>query len=291
VTTFYTYLEPTPDRRQRHSPPGRDCRLWPQLFSGTLSATATPLTVPTASLLGGNGSALTSVTLDISLTLTSGTLAVASPYNASTVLLKSGNLAGLTSLTQAQTNLGLGSMATQNSTAVAISGGAITGGTIDNAAIGSTTPSTIKGTTLALTGSLSASYVLAGPAGAAGAPTWRQLSLADLTGVPNGNHISGNGSTLSAVTAGTGLSLTSGTLSVPYGTAAGTAAQGNDSRITGAAQVANNLSDMASPVVARVNVDQGLVTLTYATTITPNAASSNMFTVSGLPSYYSEAGI
>jgi hypothetical protein len=66
---------------------------------------------------------------------------------------------------------------------------------------------------------------------------------------------------------------------VSYGTAAGTAAQGNDARITGAAQVANNLSDMASAATARANVDQGLTTLTYATTITPTVTAANCFTV------------
>jgi hypothetical protein len=56
---------------------------------------------------------------------------------------------------------------------------------------------------------------------------------------------------------------------VQFGTIAGVAAQGNDSRITGAAQKASNLSDLASAATARTNL--GLVA--SATTDTTNAAN------------------
>jgi hypothetical protein len=61
------------------------------------------------------------------------------------------------------------------------------------------------------------------------------------------------------VSTGTGLSgggdlSADRTLSVTYGTAAGTAAQGDDSRIVGAAQKASNLSDLASAATARTNL-------------------------------------
>ena len=50
--------------------------------------------------------------------------------------------------------------------------------------------------------------------------------------------------------------MTGGALSVPriYGTTSGTAAQGNDSRITGALQASNNLSDLANSLTALHNI-------------------------------------
>lgn len=64
------------------------------------------------------------------------------------------------------------------------------------------------------------------------------------------------------IAAGTGLSgggnLSANlTLSVNYGATAGTSAQGNDARITGAAQKAANLSDLASASAARQNLGLG----------------------------------
>lgn len=57
------------------------------------------------------------------------------------------------------------------------------GGTIDNTAIGNTTPSTLRGTTLALTGSLTSKFVLIAPNAANGAPTWRQILSTDVSGL------------------------------------------------------------------------------------------------------------
>lgn len=61
------------------------------------------------------------------------------------------------------------------------------------------------------------------------------------------------------VSAGTGLSgggdlAADRTLTVAYGTSAGTSTQGNDTRVTGSAQKAANLSDLASAATARTNL-------------------------------------
>ncbi len=81
--------------------------------------------------------------------------------------------------------------------------------------------------------------------------------------------------------AGTGLDLTGNTFSVLYGTTSGTAAQGNDSRITGAAQKSANLSDLANVATAVDNLggaastgSGGLVRTTSPTLVTPNIGTA-----------------
>ncbi len=99
------------------------------------------------------------------------------------------NLAELTNAGIARTNLGLGSMATQSSTSISV-----TGGTLNGVTIGGITPGAGSFTTLTLTGSQSAKNVLAAPNATAGAPSWRQLIASDVSGaeavvnkgVPNG---------------------------------------------------------------------------------------------------------
>lgn len=75
--------------------------------------------------------------------------------------------------------------------------------------------------------------------GGGGASTWGQLSGKPFESL------------------GAGLEVVSDALRVKYGTAAGTAAQGNDTRITGAAQKSANLSDLSSASAARQNLGLG----------------------------------
>ena len=72
--------------------------------------------------------------------------------------------------------------------------------------------------------------------------------------VPSSCLLGGTGSALSAVTISSPITCSGGVLGAIFGTTAGTIAQGNDSRIVGAAQTANNLSDLVSPATALVNL-------------------------------------
>ncbi len=97
---------------------------------------------------------------------------------------------------------------------------------------------------------------------------------------------SGKASTATQVIAGTGLSgggtlAADRTLSVTYGTGAGSAAQGNDSRITGAAQKAANLSDLGNAGTARGNLGLGGAALLNVGTAASTVAAGDDSRITG----------
>ena len=92
-------------------------------------------------------------------------------------------------------------------------------------------------------------------------------------------YTGGGGGTVSSVTSANGYltvmnSTTTPVLSVNVGTASGTVAAGNDTRITGALQASNNLSDIASSATARANLGLGNSGVTAATYGSVNAIPS-----------------
>jgi lysophospholipase L1-like esterase len=102
-------------------------------------------------------------------------------------------------------------------------------------------------------------------AGKTGAVTLAESDISNLTA-----DMAAKTPTIRLISAGVGLTgggdlSADRSLAVTYGASAGTAAQGNDSRITGAAQIANNLSDVASPSTALANLGGASIAVLTAT--------------------------
>lgn len=108
-----------------------------------------------------------------------------------------------------------------------------------------------------------------------GTTGWIEVSIADLA------------TAASAKTFGAGLDDVAGVVTVKYGTTAGTAAQGNDSRIAGAALKANNLSDLANASTARANLGLGDAAQKAVTSSTTDTTAGRLVKVGdyglGLP--------
>ncbi len=178
------------------------------------------------------------------------------PANSATLsnyAVRSNNLSDLTSATTARTNLGLGTLATKNS--VDLSTAEVTGtlpstrlpamsGDITNSA-GSGNFTVIRLRNIAVASATPSSGQVLAYDGAAWTPTSVPAGVGTVTNVMAGSGLLG------------GPITSSGTLSVNFGTSAGTVAQGNDSRILGALQSVNNLSEISSAPIARSNLGLG----------------------------------
>ena len=173
---------------------------------GTLGTTAITWTTFTnnATYNAGTGLTLAGTTFSITPVGTANTYGSASQVPVITTNA-SGQVSAVTNTAIAIANTavsGLGTMSTQAASAVAITGGTITGTSIDSSAIGATTASTVRGTTITATSQFT------------GAGT-------GLTGTASGLSI--GGSAASATTATTATNVTGGAAgSLVYQTAAST---------------------------------------------------------------------
>jgi hypothetical protein len=103
-----------------------------------------------------------------------------------------------------------------------------------------------------------------------------QVQYSQVSGAPSAYTLPAATTTaLGGVMVGSGLSISSGTLSANIGTAAGTVASGNDGRIAGAVQASNNLSDVVNVNTALQNLKlTGTNVVTIASGTTGNAATA-----------------
>lgn len=150
---------------------------------------------------------------------------------------------GATTAPQARTNLGLGSIATQNSNSVTITGGAI-----DGTPIGLGTPSTGAFTTLTATSPIPVS------SGGTGANTFTAhgVLLGEGSGaiVATGAGVSGQ----PLLSGGPSADPAYGTLGVSGGGTGATSAGATAANNIGALAIANNLSDVNSKTTATTNL-------------------------------------
>ncbi|MGI8959162.1 MAG: hypothetical protein ACR2IV_05250 [Bryobacteraceae bacterium] len=219
------------------------------------------LTAATTTTLGGviagTGLAVSSGTLSAKVGTVAGTVAAGNDSRITGALQGSNNLSDVTNVTTALQSLNL-------TGASPISISAPTTGNAATATRLAAQP-TVCGSGQYATGVL--------PSGNANCA---QVQYSQVSGTPLAYSLpAATTTTLGGVIPGSGLAVSSGTLSAKVGTAAGTLAAGNDSRITNALQGSNNLSDIANVTTALQNLDlTGANLATIASSTTGNAATA-----------------
>ena len=133
-------------------------------------------------------------------------------------------------------------------------------------------------------GTLATARLASGTASAStylrGDQTWAAISTYTLPAA--------TASAIGGVIVGTGLGASSGTVSVTYGTTAGTACQGNDSRLSNArtptSHAASHASGGSDPITVGTTADRFVVTSTGGKLVTvPGIATSQVYHDSGIP--------
>lgn len=151
---------------------------------------------------------------------------------------------GATTAAQARTNLGLGSIATQNSNSVAV-----TGGTVDGTIIGGTTPAAGTFSTL------SATTPIAVSSGGTGANTLTNHGVLIGQGASAVTATGAGVSGQALISGGPSANPAFGTLGVSGGGTGATSAGATAANNIGALAIANNLSDLANATTATSNLN------------------------------------
>ncbi|MGI9073466.1 MAG: hypothetical protein ACR2JB_19645 [Bryobacteraceae bacterium] len=217
-----------------------------------------PATIATlGGVIAGSGLAVSSGTLSASVGTAAGTLAAGNDSRITGAVQASNNLSDVANATTALLNLKL----------TGASPLSISAPTTGNAA---------TATRLAATPTACVSGQYAIGVATSGNASCAQVQYAQVSGAPAAYSLpASTTTTLGGVVAGSGLAVSSGTLSAKVGTVAGTVAAGNDSRITGAVQASNNLSDVANLNTALDNLNlTGVNPVTIASSTSGNAATA-----------------